>query len=293
MKQSIKVLLIVLLISKSLVAQQVPNGDFETWQQSGNYMNPQFWDTPNDVTASLGIFTVTRESSIVQNGSYSLKLQSKSVFGSPIPGLATLGDFSINLFTMQATITGGYPFTYKPVSLSGYYQYEPVFGDEAFVGVLLLRQSGNIWDTIADGNFTTTQQKLSWTPFTITLNYRNNDDPTHLNIIILSSDRNNPQPNSTLYIDNLQFSYPTSIYEMENPSAIVTYKDNHINVSLRPSLSLKIVEVYSLQGQLIARHLITVNSESYQFPLTLHPSMYMVRLIFNDHPTHVSRIYVY
>jgi len=166
-----------------ILAQQVPNGDFEQWYNESNYQNPTYWDTPNSTTGSLGIFCVSKETGIVQHGSSSIKIESKSVFGTPIPGLATLGDFNVNIITFVSTIEGGYPFTYKPSVLKGYYQYEPMYGDEAFIGVLLLKQNGNSWDTLAQGNFKTTNTVLTWTPFTVTLNYTNyQDTPTHLKL---------------------------------------------------------------------------------------------------------------
>jgi len=189
-----------------MFAQQMPNGSFETWTQTGSYAEPNSWSTPNPTTASLGTFTVTKETAVVQSGTAAAKIQTKSVLGIQIPGLLTLGTFSINLVTMEAKIEGGTPFTSRPSSLTGYYQYEPKFGDECFVGVLLLKQIGNSWDTLGTGSFASTSNILTWTPFTANINYNSQDDPTHLNIIILSSDRNNPQPNSTLYIDNLSFS---------------------------------------------------------------------------------------
>lgn len=111
--------LIILLLAFYKIAyeQQVPNGNFESWYNESNYQNPQYWDTPNSTTGSLNIFTVIRETSIVQSGNSSVKIQSKSIFGTPIPGLITLGDFNVNITTLQSSITGGYPFTYKPVCL--------------------------------------------------------------------------------------------------------------------------------------------------------------------------------
>ncbi len=197
----------------SAVGQSVPNGDFEQWSGTGNYEEPVSWSTPNPNTAALSLFTVTKESGLKHTGSYSARLQTRSLLGMPIPGLLTLGTFSINMVTMEATIEGGIPFTHRPVSMSGYIQYDPKLGDECFVGVVLLRQNGSSWDTLGTGNYTTTQSLNTWTEFNIAIDYTSVETPTHLNIIILSSDRDDPQPNSTLYIDNLEFQYPIGVEE--------------------------------------------------------------------------------
>lgn len=251
MKYISTVILLLLFILQSL-AQQIPNGNFENWTQGSGYADPTGWDTPNSASASIGVVTVMKESSIVQNGSFAVKLQTKSIFGTPIPGLITLGDFNINVLTFAVSITGGVPFTGKPLSLSGYFQYEPVFNDEAFIGAILLKQNGNNWDTIADGNFTTTSNIVSWTPFTATFNYRSNETPTHLNIIIMSSDRNAPQPNSTLYIDNLTLNFPANVHEsdlglvriFQNSSSLSIYANENIE-------NIKNVRLLSSDGKTI------------------------------------------
>jgi hypothetical protein len=266
-------------------AQQVPNGNFEDWTQSANYSEPTGWDTPNSISASLGVVTVSKETSIVQNGSSSVKIQSKSIFGTPIPGLITLGDFDINLITSEATITGGAPFTQRPVALHGYFQYEPVFNDEAFVGVILLKQNGINWDTIADGSFSTTANIVTWTPFTATLNYHNNDVPTHLNIIIISSDRNAPQPNSTLYIDNLTLSYPASVQSVNVQSPGISYSNGNISIIHHHSQKrIREIEIFNLPGQRIVTHNLTDSPDnSFTIPFRGYPpGIYISKLTFTD-----------
>lgn len=246
----------VFLFANPILSQQVPNGNFESWYNESNYQNPTNWDTPNSTTGSLNIFTVTKETSIVQNGTASAKIQSKSIFGTPIPGLITLGDFNVNIGNFQSSIVGGFPFNFKPNVLKGYYQYEPVFGDQAFIGVILLRQNGNLWDTIASGNFKPSSTVLNWTQFSININYSNNQlTPTHLNIIILSSDKDYPQPNSILYIDNLTFEYNNNINsELINNPTIETNKNQLLIKNIQKPY---IVEIYDITGKLIIKENIT------------------------------------
>lgn len=251
-KISMRVLffLVMLAISLQALSQQVPNGNFESWYNESNYQNPTYWDTPNSTTGSLNVFCVQKENSIVQNGTAAAKIQSKSIFGTPIPGLVTLGDFNVNIINFVSTIEGGYPFTFKPTILKGFYQYEPINGDQAFIGVLLLKQNVNVWDTIAQGNFKTTATVLNWTPFTININYSNlSETPTHLNIIVLSSDKDAPQPNSTLYIDNLTFEYPLiSETSSLNKVQLYTYQNKVIINNIETNSQ---ITVFNSNGQIV------------------------------------------
>ncbi len=279
-------LLITIIIFPFVIrAQQVPNGNFEAWTQSSNYADPTGWDTPNSVSSALGVIIVSMESSIVQNGSFSAKIQTKSIFGTPVPGLLTLGDFNINTTTFEATITGGTPFTAKPEALSGYFQYEPVFNDQALIGIILLKQNGNIWDTIADGNFTTTSTVITWTPFTATLNYRTTETPTHMNIIILSSDRNAPQPNSTLYVDNLSLSYPSSVQSFSVQTPQISFSNGNIKIVLNSTQqSIQEIEIFNLPGQ----RLLSLNptdrvGRNFNIPFRGYPpGIYISKLYFTD-----------
>jgi hypothetical protein len=281
--EALFLLLILHLVSiNPLSAQQVPNGDFENWTGSGNYQDPVSWSTPNSTTASLSTYTVTKETTIKQSGTASAKVQTKSVLGFKIPGLMTLGTFSINLVTMEAKIEGGTPFTGRPNALTGYLQYEPKLGDEGFIGVLLLKQNGTAWDTIGSGSYSTTSTLLTWTPFTVNIDYSHPDNPTHLNIIILSSDQNNPQPNSTLYIDNLQFQYPIGLSDQTADQAPEMYASNgRIFIQNLPeSWGETYVDVFSLDGKLVFRDAITQGELMYSAPLpeSAPSGLYIVRV---------------
>lgn len=289
-------LLFVLLLGVFiLTAQTVPNGGFETWTQTGNYAEPTPWNSPNPTTASLSLYTVTRESSVVQSGAYAAKLQTKSFLGLQIPGLLTLGTFNINLVTMEATITGGTPFTWRPDSLTGYIQYEPKFSDECFIGVLLLKQNGSSWDTLGTGSFTTTATLLSWTRFIIPIDYTSTETPTHLNIIILSSDRDNPQPNSTLYIDNLSFIYnPATISETSESKPHIKFFNDRLMVESSPFLKLSgSVRIFTLDGRVYFSDQIPGDAESYVSPSlsNLPTGVYLVALTDRNGNRYVTKIF--
>jgi hypothetical protein len=266
-------------------AQSLPNGSFETWTTTGGYSEPTPWNTPNPTTAALGTYTVIKETGIVKDGTASAKVQTKSVLGFQIPGLMTLGTFSINLATMEAKIEGGVPFSWRPDSLKGFLQYEPKFGDECFVGVLMLKQIGSAWDTIGSGTFTSTNTLLSWTPFSLPIHYNSTETPTHLNVIILSSDRNNPQPNSTLYIDQLSFVYQgAAIGESPESAPSIVYAGEQLVISnVSEQVHTLEVHILSPDGRLIAKtNLANQGTSPAIIPLAVETSgVYLVRILMN------------
>lgn len=261
----------------------IPNADFESWTQHSNYDSPNFWSNPNSTTASLNIFPVTKESVIKHSGLHSVKIQSKSIFGTPIPGLITLGDFSVNIVTMQATISGGIEFTARPNSLKGYFQYEPVSNDEAFIGILMLKKTGNIWDTIGTGQFRNSTRIVNWTEFSADITYTSTENPTHMNIIIVSSDINLPQPNSTLYIDNLRLTYPMSIDETNNNDIKIFYSNDNLNIINPKSHNIDIIEIYNLEGKLIFNQNINSFSENININVSgLKKGIYLIKYQTNS-----------
>lgn len=162
--------------------------------------------------------------------------------------------------------------------LKGYFQYEPVNNDQAFIGVILLRQNGSNWDTIATGNYKPTGTVLSWTPFTIPIQYINNQsNPTHLNIIILSSDKDYPQPNSILYIDNLTFEYNNSVAtSLLDKEPILIWQNQALNISNIKTPTE--IEILDITGKSIIKQQITSD-----ISIALKPkNIYIVRLKSNS-----------
>lgn len=273
-------LLVVLLVSKIACSQTIPNASFENWDSFSNYENPVSWDSPNETASSLFLEPVKKESSIVQEGSFSAYLETVSL-GFIIPGLLTLGDFDVNIITQEATISGGVPFTARPDHFKGYFQYEPASADICFIGILLLKDLGSgIYDTIGDGNFQTDQTFLSWTPFDITINYNSPDIPTHMNIIILPSDFDNPQPGSILYIDNLSLENSISIDEVNNNQFIYASIDPnngklYVQAQNEPIQSIQVIDA---QGRIISQ-VENIDSQVWASDFVLSQGLYIINAI--------------
>lgn len=234
---------IAILAFATVTAQTtIPNAGFENWTASGTYENPDSWDSPNEVTSSLGKIVVEKEDVYVHSGNYAAMITVQSSLAGNLPGTLTLGDFSFDLLSMTATISGGTPFTGRPEKMTGWYQYEPSNNDICLIGAFLLQENGGAWDTVAIAGFDTSATVLTWTEFEAIFDYRNTNTPTHLNIILLPTDRNNPQANSTIYIDDLAFLYPQSIEEShENPVKLFSDQSNgNINITFQETTNAAI-----------------------------------------------------
>ena len=116
---------------------QIPNGDMETWSQSGNTYYPgvsannKYWDTGNKGTTTVGGTdnNLTSKSTDVRpgtKGSYSAFLDSKVVMGKFGAGNIFVGSFGkVVITSLSATVYFGQPFTFnaKPKGVRMWVKY--------------------------------------------------------------------------------------------------------------------------------------------------------------------------
>ena len=211
-----------MLFSFQLIAQVVPNGSFEDWENFGNYENPFLWDTPNPETSLVGFTTVTKEDIDVYDGTYSARLTTLDIIGIMIsPGLLTLGSFDVDFLTQEVTFAGGEPFTDRPAKLTGWYKYTPVGSDFFSVSVYLTK---NTVDTVAVGAILQATPASEWTEFEVPLIYFSAEDPDTVNMIIMSS-LAPITPGSVLLVDKLEFQGGVGIEEELLESYVDFYHD--------------------------------------------------------------------
>lgn len=116
---------------------QIPNGDMETWSQSGKTYYPgasannKYWDTGNKGTTTVGDTdnNLTSKSTDVRpgtKGSYSAFLDSKVVMGKFGAGNIFVGSFGkVVITSLSATVYFGQPFTFnaKPKGVRMWVKY--------------------------------------------------------------------------------------------------------------------------------------------------------------------------
>ena len=211
--------LMIAFTSTQLLAQ-VPNNGFENWTAGMTYDIPTDWETPNASISGIPgntTFVAFEESDSVYAGSKALKLMSQDLTiittTIQVPGFATLGDVNLNMSTYSFDISGGVPVTGAPQKLTGYYNYTPVNNDHCLFELLLYNYdvvNNVIIDTVGVGYFTSNQATAGWQYFEANVTYTASIVPNYMNINILSSDHNNIQAGSKLYVDELNLDFGTT-----------------------------------------------------------------------------------
>ncbi|MFY9311125.1 MAG: T9SS type A sorting domain-containing protein [Bacteroidia bacterium] len=207
--KNIFTLLSFLLISITGVwAQATPNAGFETWTSSGGftpYESATGWDSPNSQTAITQIFVCIKTTDM-HNGSYAMKLISKSVLGQIAPGVATTGTLPSS---NGGSITGGIPYTLRPDSIVGWYKYTPgAAGDNGFAGFRLYGAGGDN-DSIASATFNTPSATISsYMRFSAPLTYFSSNAVANSRWLLCSTkDGANAVLNSTVFFDDLDLIF--------------------------------------------------------------------------------------
>jgi len=214
-KKNILVLLSLIAFAGSLIAQQIPNHNFENWTGE----NPESWDTSNENIMGISQFTtVTAETTDPYEGVNSAKVRTVTnnimLAGDvTIPGVLTLGDFILDTENETASIEGGIEFPHRPKKLKGYYKSFPTGTDQPMIGVGFSKWNEETLqaDTLAFGIIYFSEETTTWTEFEIEFEWASNDIPDTCNIIIASSDLMSEAEFSTdseIWTDSLFFEYP-------------------------------------------------------------------------------------
>jgi len=227
MKNVLLALILFLLAGFATTNAQIVNNSFENWYldtfylaagQAGSlpadtisFNEPVLWTSSNYLTGldSLGHQILVTQSNNAYSGSSAIQMVTDSVHVPPglihslpvstliIPGFVVSGVFPLGTQTFTsgsvinpASIVGaGQPFTQRLASISGYYNYKPVFNpntnsNDTCVVWAALRNGRNI---VANAIFKSTDSTGGYLPFSANFNYVSCDVPDTLVILISSS----------------------------------------------------------------------------------------------------------
>jgi hypothetical protein len=248
----------------------------------GTYNNPDQWATLNDMTATANTFTCLKGSPGSPGFSY-IKLISKNVTGMGIiPGLAISGMLdSVNMQPLS-----GFPYTGRPESLDGRWQYMASGSDQGYISVLFTLWNSTTLsrDTISFTYFSLPGMAMSWANFSIPINYQSDSFPDSV-VIVLSASNANGAPtaaNSYLYIDDLTFeNVLTSVADDIAQSAFQLYPNpahSMLNVELPEQQSPTLIEIFDLKGNLIQSYIATRQGIISQDISTLPLGTYLLRV---------------
>ena len=169
MRNLILILSILFTYVVSAQSTTIPNPDFENW----NGGNPNSWDLSNETILGVQFITGIQDNN-PQSGSKALQLETieKTVpFAGAValPGLATLGDFVLNVAQQSAVVTGSVQFNSRPSSFKGYYKALPLGGDKSFIIAYFIKLNPvtQSVDTLGKAKLLESNTINNWTQFNI------------------------------------------------------------------------------------------------------------------------------
>jgi len=286
MKKTLLFGFISFIMGFSVSAQQIPNGDLENWTENVllGFEDPDDWQTPNQYTALLSVFTTTKVSDAA-SGNYAAKLEAKDVGGFITPGVITLGDFTVDFVNNTAYLTGGIPFTDKPAALTGSWKNFPASGDFTMIIVYFTKYSSTKGqtDTIGIGQMLGTETVDSWTAFSIPIEFFGTEDPDTMNLHVVSSNMLNLQLGSSIYVDDLAFEYEASVNEIDNKveaSVFPNPASENVTFSFGQAVNAEL-NVYNNEGQVV--YTAAINGKTHKADISyLATGTYFFSLVENN-----------
>lgn len=240
MKKQLLFVAALFIASTPLAHAQITDAGFESWTSGSPCSDLDNWDTPNAVTSGFGVCTITQETANPHSGNSAVKLTSTFIAfaNQTAPGMVTNGTLDV----MNQTVTGGQSFTERPVSFSGWYQAAPMTGDTYSFNALLINETSG--DTVGTAQFTGSTTVSTWTEFTAEVVYTSTDDPTIVQIILLSSNPTAAVDGSIAMFDDLDYQTLTVGINEQEAANITAYPNPAVD---QITFNLKGIETASLE----------------------------------------------
>ncbi len=245
---------LLLLVYGAAAWAQIPNPGFEQWQSASGYEYPTGWGVV--AQATNGVAVTCEKSTDKYSGNFAARLFTRDLGFVRVPGLLFTGKLDVT----SSSVSGGFPYTGRPQTLTGYYKYTPGNSDTCAVFGFLTRTLPNgSRDTVAifawQGNAVT-----SYTAFSVPLVYLSNEKPD-TGLIVISSSINPaaPAPGSVLWVDELAFEGGVSTSEPATLLPVSVWPNpatERLQMSI-PHEGLLRVWLFDGQGRQIESHLIS------------------------------------
>ena len=231
-KKTIITLGIVLIYIVSF-SQQITNGNFENWTDQ---YNASGWNSLNNNDFN---YHSAEQTTDFYQGSFALKLESKSVFGIFFPGVINLGEIDIE----NQLVTGGIPFEERPTGLSYFFKYLPQGGDTSYMMSILTKwnTATESTDTIGMTAYLTANEIVNYSQVNVPYIYNSEEIPDTLNVLFLSSGFTGTI-GSILQVDSVSLLYGSVI----SPTLSFPASDTTYNSLTTRCLSIPTASSYKL-----------------------------------------------
>ncbi|MEX2483971.1 MAG: PCMD domain-containing protein [Brumimicrobium sp.] len=242
MKTLLSICLFGMFYSIGFSQQQLQNGDFESWEDSGTAEHePTNWSSlkTSDDGFLSGMAPEVLSQDAGRNGGFCAKLEVIEVSGINANGILTNGrvhaDFNPEngyVFTDAGDARWHTEFTDRPDSIVGWYKYAPQNGDKGKIEIILHTDQGSLpyngteANMIARSKFEFTTAQANWTRFSKAFSYVSTDDSEYVLTTITSGDSTISEEGSTLWIDDLSL-----VYNEDSTNNLENYKQTEIAVN--------------------------------------------------------------
>jgi hypothetical protein len=197
--------LCLLVVSTLSVAQTIPNGSFEDWNNTQGFPEPDNWATFNIFSLFSGAdYGVTQETPGAVGNSYVRLAVTADLEGMPFPAFAFSGVFD----ALAGTGALGFPVNGLPSFLSGQYRSAVNGDDYAVIGCYFTRWNAalGVSDTLAVSGLEITQSQNSWLNFDIPIIPMMTGTPDSCTIVLVAGGGAFPEVGNYLDIDDLHFT---------------------------------------------------------------------------------------
>lgn len=228
-------------------AQNIPNGGFEDWTNTGNYMDPTGWLTSNMVSFSVEGTLTCEQGSPGAVGAHFAKVTDQLLTGMGMQQASiTIG--------VQGTFPG-FPFTERPDALNGMWQYHPQGGaHDGVVSAALTRWNPvtHQRDVIANAPIHAVDAITSWESFSSPFLYYSEEYPDSA-IVSVQASSVLAGDGTSLWVDALSFGQLQSVKEERAVAVEVWPSPATDQLRLRAAINITEVVVHDVSGRVMAR----------------------------------------
>jgi hypothetical protein len=192
-------LVTLLFISFNLRAQDytIPNGGFENWSITNAWSEPNGYSTGNSLCIALGFQSNVNKTDIAHGGMYAAELITQ---GDDLNGLFA-GAIAVGPLGYQDM--PNYDFQDRPDSIEFYAMHNIADGDVAAI----LFEFYSLGNTVGTAYLQITGVTDVYVRYVMPVMYYNDTQPDQMGMVAGNSNFNNPNPASTLLLDDIHFIY--------------------------------------------------------------------------------------